>query len=36
MDQVLKIALETEIVALPLPGTTPAVELQPVEENRPH
>jgi len=36
MDQVLKVALESEIVALPLPGTTPAVELQPVEENRPH
>ncbi|HEV3331978.1 MAG TPA: endopeptidase La [Bryobacteraceae bacterium] len=36
MDQVLKIALESEIVALPLPGATPAVELQPVEENRPH
>jgi ATP-dependent Lon protease len=36
MDQVLKIALETEIVALPLPGTASAVELQPVEENRPH
>ena len=36
MDQVLKVALESEIVALPLPGTTPPVELQPVEENRPH
>ncbi|HUI76311.1 MAG TPA: endopeptidase La [Bryobacteraceae bacterium] len=36
MDEVLRIALESEIVALPLPGTTPAVELQPVEENRPH
>jgi ATP-dependent Lon protease len=36
MDQVLKVALESEIVALPLPGTAPAVELQPVEENRPH
>jgi ATP-dependent Lon protease len=36
MDQVLKIALESEIVALPMPGTAPGVELQPVEENRPH
>jgi len=36
MDQVLKVALESEIVALPLPGSTSSVELQPVEENRPH
>jgi ATP-dependent Lon protease len=36
MDEVLRIALEREIVALPLPGSAQAVELQPVEENRPH
>jgi ATP-dependent Lon protease len=36
MDEVLRIALEREIVALPLPGTTPGVEVLPAEENRPH
>jgi ATP-dependent Lon protease len=36
MDEVLKIALEKELVALPLPGTAPTVEIQPAEENRPH
>jgi ATP-dependent Lon protease len=34
MDEVLKIALEREIVALPLP--TAPVEVQPVEETRAH
>jgi len=28
--------LEREIVALPLPGAAPGVEVLPVEENRPH
>jgi ATP-dependent Lon protease len=32
MDQVLKIALEREIVALPLPASTPVVVEKPVEE----
>ncbi len=32
MDQVLKIALEREIVALPLPASTPVVVDKPVEE----
>jgi ATP-dependent Lon protease len=36
MDEVLKIALERELVALPLPGTAAAVEMQPAEENRTH
>ena len=36
MDEVLKVALERELVALPLPGTAPAVEMQPAEENRTH
>jgi ATP-dependent Lon protease len=39
MDQVLKIALEREIVALPMPvAAPPGVELesQPAEENRAH
>jgi ATP-dependent Lon protease len=36
MDEVLRIALEREIVALPLPGTAPGVEVLPAEENRPH
>jgi ATP-dependent Lon protease len=36
MDEVLKIALEREIVALPLPSAAPEVELQPVEEARAH
>jgi ATP-dependent Lon protease len=35
MDQVLKIALEREIVSLPLPVGSPGVEL-PAEENRAH
>ena len=29
MDEVLKIALEREMVALPMPAATPAVEVQP-------
>jgi hypothetical protein len=35
---VLKIALEREIVALPLPPASPAVDVatQPAEENRAH
>jgi ATP-dependent Lon protease len=37
MDEVLKIALEREIVALPLVPAGPAVEVvQPAEENRAH
>jgi ATP-dependent Lon protease len=38
MDEVLKIALEREIVALPLPVGAPGVELEPkpAEENRAH
>ncbi|PWU09606.1 MAG: endopeptidase La, partial [Terriglobia bacterium] len=37
MDEVLKISLEREIVALPMPGATATgVEVQPAEENRPH
>ncbi len=36
MDEVLKIALDGEIVALPMPATTPGVEVQPAEENRTH
>jgi ATP-dependent Lon protease len=36
MDEVLKIAMAGEIVALPLPGTAPGVEAQPAEENRMH
>jgi ATP-dependent Lon protease len=38
MDEVLKIALEREIIALPTPVGNPAVELaaQPSEENRAH
>jgi ATP-dependent Lon protease len=38
MDQVLKIALERELVALPMPGTAPEAEVQPVAvgETRPH
>ena len=35
MDEVLKIAMDGEIVALPLPATAP-VEVQPAEENRTH
>ena len=37
MDEVLKIALERELVALPLPAAAPTAEVQPVvEEARPH
>jgi len=36
MDEVLKIALDGEVVALPMPATTPSVEVQPTEENRTH
>jgi ATP-dependent Lon protease len=37
MDEVLKIALERELVALPLPAAAPTAEVQPaVEETRPH
>ncbi|HWB83978.1 MAG TPA: endopeptidase La [Bryobacteraceae bacterium] len=36
MDEVLKIALEREIVGLPIPAGTPGVDVQPVEENRAH
>ncbi|HEY7392654.1 MAG TPA: endopeptidase La [Bryobacteraceae bacterium] len=37
MDQVLKIALERELVALPMPAATQGTEVQPaVEETRPH
>jgi ATP-dependent Lon protease len=36
MDQVLKVALERELVALPMPGTATSAEVQPVEETRPH
>jgi len=36
MDEVLKVALDGEIVALPMPTTTPGVEVQPAEENRTH
>jgi ATP-dependent Lon protease len=32
MDQVLKIALERELVALPMPAGNPAVDVQPVDE----
>ncbi len=32
MDQVLKIALETELVALPMPAGLPGVDVQPAEE----
>jgi ATP-dependent Lon protease len=35
MDEVLKIALERELVALPMPSN-PAVDVQPVEETRAH
>jgi hypothetical protein len=34
MDEVLKIALERELVAIPL--TPPGVETQPAEETRAH
>jgi len=30
MDEVLRIALERELIALPLPTTAPEVEVQPV------
>ncbi|MBV8906215.1 MAG: endopeptidase La, partial [Acidobacteriia bacterium] len=38
MDDVLRIALERELVALPMPGTGPEAEVQPVAvgETRPH
>jgi ATP-dependent Lon protease len=36
MDQVLKIALESEIVALPMPAAAPSVGAQPSGENRAH
>jgi ATP-dependent Lon protease len=37
MDEVLKLALEREIIALPLAGTTPPVELvRPSEERVSH
>ncbi|MBM3776345.1 MAG: endopeptidase La, partial [Acidobacteria bacterium] len=36
MDQVLRIALEREITALPLPSSPPNVELSAPEENRAH
>src|SRR5579885_242318 len=36
MDEVLKIALERELVAIPLPGAAPGVEVQPSEETRAH
>jgi ATP-dependent Lon protease len=36
MDEVLKIALEREIVALPIPASPAEVGLQPAEENRAH
>ncbi|HEY1240487.1 MAG TPA: endopeptidase La, partial [Bryobacteraceae bacterium] len=36
MDEVLKIALTEELVALPMPTTAPGVEVQPAEENRMH
>jgi len=32
MDEVLKIALERELVALPMPAGNPAVDVQPVDE----
>jgi len=35
MDEVLKIALDGEIVALPMPAAA-TVDVQPAEENRPH
>jgi ATP-dependent Lon protease len=36
MDEVLKIALEGELTALPLPPGNPAVDVQPAEEARAH
>jgi ATP-dependent Lon protease len=36
MDEVLKIALERELVALPMPAGVPGVDVQPVEEKRAH
>jgi hypothetical protein len=36
MDEVLKIALEKEITALPLPPGPPAVDVQTAEESRAH
>ena len=36
MDEVLKIALERELVAIPMPAANPAVEVQQAEETRAH
>jgi ATP-dependent Lon protease len=36
MDQVLKLALERELVALPMPPATQGTEVPAVEETRPH
>jgi ATP-dependent Lon protease len=36
MDEVLKIALERELVALPMPPGNPAMDVQPVEETVAH
>jgi ATP-dependent Lon protease len=36
MDEVLKIALERELVALPMPAGNPAVDVQPVDETVAH
>jgi len=36
MDEVLKIALTEEVVALPMPAAGPGVDVQPAEENRMH
>jgi ATP-dependent Lon protease len=36
MDEVLKIALEGELIAIPMQAATPATELQPSEEARAH
>jgi len=36
MDQVLKIALERELVALPMPPGNPAIDVQPTEETVAH
>ena len=36
MDEVLKVALTEEVVALPMPTAGPGVDVQPAEENRMH
>jgi ATP-dependent Lon protease len=36
MDEVLKCALERELVAIPIPAATQGVEVQPAEETRAH